>query len=49
MARMLDKCAAGVCIEAVSPHTMRYTFATRYPSANPNDLRGLVRLLGYRI
>jgi integrase len=28
----------------ISPHVLRYTFATRYLSANPDDLRGLAAL-----
>ena len=34
-------------IEPVNPHALRHTFATRYLNANPDDLRGLARLLGH--
>jgi len=30
-----------------SAHTLRQTFAARYLAANPDDLRGLARLLGH--
>ncbi len=33
--------------EAVSPHVLRHTFATRYLAANPGDLRGLAAILGH--
>jgi site-specific recombinase XerC len=45
--RMLEKYAIQAGIEAVNPHALRHTFATRYLNANPDDLRGLARLLGH--
>lgn len=45
--RMLEKYAIRAGIEAVNPHALRHTFATRYLNANPSDLRGLARLLGH--
>ncbi len=45
--RMLEKYALQAGIEAVNPHALRHTFATRYLKANPDDLRGLARLLGH--
>jgi site-specific recombinase XerD len=45
--RMLEKYAIQAGIEAVNPHMLRHTFATRYLRANPDDLRGLARLLGH--
>jgi integrase len=32
---------------ATTPHTLRHTFARRYPDAHPGDLVGLARLLGH--
>ncbi len=46
--RMLEKYAIQAGIEAVNPHALRHTFATRYLNANPSDLRGLARLLGHK-
>ena len=45
--RMLEKYAIQAGIESVNPHALRHTFATRYLNANPDDLRGLARLLGH--
>jgi site-specific recombinase XerD len=45
--RVLNKYAYQAEIEAVTPHTLRHTFATRYLEANPDDLRGLAALLGH--
>ncbi len=44
---MLEKYALQAGIEAVNPHALRHTFATRYLKADPDDLRGLARLLGH--
>ena len=45
--RMLEKYAIQAGIESVNPHALRHTFATPYLNANPDDLRGLARLLGH--
>ena len=45
--RILDKYAYQAQIEAIKPHALRHTFATRYLEANPDDLRGLAALLGH--
>ena len=45
--RMLEKYAIAARIEAIGPHVLRHTFATRYLNANPDDLRGLAALLGH--
>jgi integrase/recombinase XerC len=45
--RMIDKYAIRAGLESVTPHMLRHTFATRYLKANPDDLRGLARLLGH--
>jgi len=45
--RMIDKYALRAGLEAATPHMLRHTFATRYLAANPDDLRGLARLLGH--
>lgn len=45
--RMLEKYSIQAGIEPVNPHALRHTFATRYLKANPDDLRGLARLLGH--
>jgi integrase/recombinase XerC len=45
--RLLEKYALQAGIEPVNPHALRHTFATRYLHANPDDLRGLARLLGH--
>lgn len=47
--RMLNKIAyqARLDPDAIHPHTLRHTFATRYLKANPGDLRGLAALLGH--
>ncbi len=45
--RMLVKYAHMARISAPSPHILRHTFATRYLTANPDDIRGLARLLGH--
>ena len=37
---------AGLDEPSVSPQTIRHTFAARYLSANPGDLRGLAQILG---
>ena len=44
---MLEKYSIWAGIESVNPHALRHTFATRYLQANPDDLRGLARLLGH--
>ena len=45
--RMLEKYSIQAGIEPVNPHALRHTFATLYLKANPDDLRGLARLLGH--
>lgn len=45
--RMLEKYAYLAQIAPPSPHVLRHTFATRYLAANPDDIRGLARLLGH--
>jgi site-specific recombinase XerD len=45
--RLLEKYAIQAGIEPVSPDALRHTFAARYLDANPNDLRGLARILGH--
>jgi len=45
--RRLQKYGERVGIENLHPHQLRHTFATRYLAANPDDLRGLARLLGH--
>ena len=45
--RMLEKYAIQAGLESVNSHALRHTFATRYLNANPDDLRGLARLLGH--
>lgn len=45
--RILEKYTQRADLEAVTPHMLRHTFATRYLKANPGDLRGLARLLGH--
>ena len=45
--RMLEKYAHLARIKLLSPHVLRHTFATRYLTANPDDIRGLARLLGH--
>ena len=45
--RILNKYAFRAQLDAVSPHTLRHTFATLYLQANPDDLRGLAALLGH--
>lgn len=45
--RLLAKYARHAGIAPVNPHALRHTFATRYLNANPDDLRGLARLLGH--
>lgn len=45
--RMLEKYTIQAGIKSVNPHALRHTFATRYLNANPDDLRGLARLLGH--
>ncbi len=47
MTRLLEKYAIQAGIEPVNPHALRHTFATHYLKANPDDLRGLARLLGH--
>lgn len=46
--RLLEKYALQAGLESVNPHALRHTFATRYLQANPDDLRGLARLLGHK-
>ncbi len=45
--RLLQKYGAAVGIEELHPHVLRHTFASRYLRANPDDMRGLARLLGH--
>ncbi len=45
--RMMNKYAIRAGLGNVTPHMLRHTFATRYLKANPDDLRGLARLLGH--
>jgi integrase/recombinase XerC len=45
--RIIDKYAIRAGLDRVTPHMLRHTFATRYLKANPDDLRGLARLLGH--
>ncbi len=45
--RLLSKYALRAGLPHVSPHMLRHTFATRYLAANPDDVRGLARLLGH--
>ena len=45
--RMLQKYSAVVGIKDLHPHMLRHTFANRYLRANPDDVRGLARLLGH--
>ncbi|MHB8628830.1 MAG: tyrosine-type recombinase/integrase [Aggregatilineales bacterium] len=45
--RMLEKYAQQAKLAPPSPHVLRHTFATRYLTANPGDIRGLARLLGH--
>lgn len=45
--RMLETYARRAGLDAINPHMLRHTFATRYLKANPDDLRGLARLLGH--
>ncbi len=44
---MLEKYGQVAKIPPPGPHVLRHTFATRYLAANPDDLRGLARLLGH--
>ncbi len=45
--RMLAKYARRADIKPFGPHALRHTFATRYLTANPGDLRNLAALLGH--
>lgn len=45
--RMINKYALRAGLGTVTPHRLRHTFATRYLKVNPDDLRGLARLLGH--
>lgn len=45
--RLLDKYTYQAGIEPITPHTLRYTFSSRYLEVNPGDLRGLAALLGH--
>jgi len=45
--RLLSKYALRAGLPHISPHMLRHTFATRYLAANPDDVRGLARLLGH--
>lgn len=45
--RLLETYARRNGLESINPHMLRHTFATRYLKANPDDLRGLARLLGH--
>jgi integrase/recombinase XerD len=45
--RILDKYVIRAGLDPISPHMLRHTFATRYLGANPDDIRGLARLLGH--
>lgn len=47
VSRILEKYALRAGLESINPHALRHTFATRYLNANPDDLRGLARLLGH--
>lgn len=47
VSRILEKYALQAGLEPVNPHALRHTFGTRYLNANPDDLRGLARLLGH--
>jgi integrase len=43
----LEKYTIQAGIDSVNPHALRHTFATRYLNANPDELRGLARLLAH--
>ncbi|HYF61469.1 MAG TPA: tyrosine-type recombinase/integrase [Herpetosiphonaceae bacterium] len=45
--RLLEIYSRQAGIDAVGPHALRHTFATRYLAANPGDLRSLAALLGH--
>jgi site-specific recombinase XerD len=45
--RLLNKYAYQAGIEDFNPHALRHTFAARYLTANPDDVRGLAALLGH--
>jgi integrase/recombinase XerC len=47
IARILNSYALSAGIGEINPHALRHTFATRYLKANPDDLRGLAKLLGH--
>lgn len=45
--RVRTKYALRTGLPHITPHMLRHTFATRYLAANPDDVRGLARLLGH--
>lgn len=45
--RLLEIYSRQAGIDAVGPHALRHTFATRYLAAKPGDLRSLAALLGH--
>jgi len=45
--RLLEIYSRQAGIDAIGPHALRHTFATRYLAANPGDLRSLAALLGH--
>lgn len=46
--RLLQKYGEMAGIKDLHPHRLRHSFAHRYLTVNPDDLRGLARLLGHR-
>ncbi|MBI5670651.1 MAG: tyrosine-type recombinase/integrase [Chloroflexi bacterium] len=47
VAAMLDKYAARIGLEALTPHVLRHTFAYNYLKQNNNDLVALADILGH--
>lgn len=45
--RIVKKYARAAGIGEISPHTLRHTFATRYLTEHPGDLRTLAAILGH--
>ena len=45
--RIVKKYALIAGIDEISPHTLRHTFATRYLTGHPGDLRSLAAILGH--
>ena len=45
--RMLQKYGNEIGLTGLHPHQLRHTFAMEYLRTNPDDLRGLARLLGH--